>query len=82
MHHNPLSSEECINARMIAEPLCLYDFCQETDGAGAVITTGHAHGRVRYWERACRTNTSLLRATDPSPIDCTNGRASPLPTSR
>jgi acetyl-CoA acetyltransferase len=52
MHRKPLSSEEYINARMIAEPLCLYDFCQETDGAVAVITIGHAHGRVRYWGRA------------------------------
>ena len=52
MHRKPLSSEECINARIIAEPLCLYDFFQETDGALAVITIGHAHGRVRYWGRA------------------------------
>ena len=53
---------------MIAEPLCLYDFCQETDGAVAVITTSMsrakdlkqppvpvvaaAHGGVRDWGRA------------------------------
>src|SRR3546814_1485987 len=52
---------------MIAEPLCLYDFCQETDGAVAVITTSIdrardlkqkpvpvvavAHGGTRDWGR-------------------------------
>ncbi|MFF7944655.1 thiolase [Nocardia gamkensis] len=68
MHRNPLTLEEYFNARMISEPLCLYDFCQETDGAVAVITTGAdmardlrqkpvpvvaaAHGGVREWGRA------------------------------
>lgn len=52
MHRKPLSSEEYIDARMISEPLCLYDFRQDADGAVAVITIGHAHGRVRYWGRA------------------------------
>jgi acetyl-CoA acetyltransferase len=68
MHRKPLTREDYFNARMIAEPLCLYDFCQETDGAVAVITTGidmardmrqkpvpvvaAAHGGVRDWGRA------------------------------
>lgn len=68
MHRNPLTLEDYFNARMIAEPLCLYDFCQETDGAVAVITTATdlarnlrqkpvpvvaaAHGGVRDWGRA------------------------------
>lgn len=68
MHRNPLTLEDYFNARMISEPLCLYDFCQETDGAVAVITTGvdmardlrqkpvpvvaAAHGGVREWGRA------------------------------
>lgn len=68
MHRKPLTLEDYFNARMIAEPLCLYDFCQETDGAVAVITTGvdtardlrqkpvpvvaAAHGGVRDWGRA------------------------------
>ena len=30
------AASEYFNARMIAEPLCLYDFCQETEGAVAV----------------------------------------------
>lgn len=68
LHREPLTLEDYFNARMIAEPLCLYDFCQETDGAVAVITTGMdmahdlrqkpvpvvavAHGGVREWGRA------------------------------
>src|SRR3546814_6673137 len=64
----PLTLEDYFNARMIAEPLCLYDFCQETDGAVAVITTSIdrardlkqkpvpvvavAHGGTRDWGRA------------------------------
>ncbi|ROO87904.1 acetyl-CoA acetyltransferase [Actinocorallia herbida] len=64
----PMTLEDYFNARMIAEPLCLYDFCQETDGAVAVITTslerardlrqkpvpvvGVAHGGSRDWGRA------------------------------
>jgi acetyl-CoA acetyltransferase len=68
MHRSPLTLEDYFNSRMIAEPLCLYDFCQETDGAVAVITTSMdrardlkqlpvsvvaaAHGGVRDWGRA------------------------------
>src|SRR5438105_2506426 len=64
----PLTLGEYFGARMIAEPLCLYDFCLETDGAVAVITTsmerardlrqkpvkviGAAHGGRREWGRA------------------------------
>ncbi|WP_017936485.1 thiolase C-terminal domain-containing protein [Nocardioides sp. Iso805N] len=64
----PLTRGDYFAARMIAEPLCLYDFCQETDGAVAVITTGidrardlkqkpvpvvaTAHGGRREWGRA------------------------------
>jgi len=64
----PLTRADYFNARMIAEPLCLYDFCQETDGAIAVVTTSLerardlrqkpvpvvavAHGGRREWGRA------------------------------
>ena len=34
----PLSLDEYFAARMISEPLCLFDYTQETDGAVAVIT--------------------------------------------
>ena len=35
----PLTLDEYFDARMIADPLCLFDFCLESDGAVAVITT-------------------------------------------
>jgi acetyl-CoA acetyltransferase len=35
----PLTMDDYFNARMISEPLCLYDYTPETDGAVAVITT-------------------------------------------
>ena len=65
---SPMSSEDYFAARMIAEPLCLFDFCLETDGAIAVVTTSAdrakdlrqkpvpviaaAHGGHRDWGRA------------------------------
>lgn len=65
---DPMTLDDYFNARMIAEPLCLFDFCLETDGAVAFITTsaerardlkqkpvyvmGHAHGGKREWGRA------------------------------
>src|SRR5262245_53917780 len=35
----PLTRDEYFSARMISDPLCLYDFCLECDGAVAVVTT-------------------------------------------
>ena len=34
-----LTLEDYFDARMIADPLCLFDFCLECDGAVAVVTT-------------------------------------------
>jgi acetyl-CoA acetyltransferase len=64
----PLTLDEYFNARLIAEPLCLLDFCLESEGAVAVITTrldrardlrqkpvkvlAAAHGGRREWGRA------------------------------
>lgn len=41
----PLTLEDYFNARMIADPLCLFDFCLETDGAVAVVTTSAERAR-------------------------------------
>jgi acetyl-CoA acetyltransferase len=65
---DPITLEDYFNARMIADPLCLLDFCLETDGAIAVITTSvdrakdlrqppvpvvaAAHGGAKDWGRA------------------------------
>ncbi|WP_181784230.1 thiolase C-terminal domain-containing protein [Pseudonocardia pini] len=68
LKRDPITVEDYFHARMIAEPLCLLDFCLETDGAVAVITTSAdrakdlrqkpvpvvaaAHGGHRDWGRA------------------------------
>ncbi len=68
LKRDPITLEDYFNARMIADPLCLLDFCLETDGAVAVITTtmdrakdlrqkpvkvvASAHGGRREWGRA------------------------------
>jgi acetyl-CoA acetyltransferase len=39
MHGRPLTSEAYDDSRMIVEPWRLYDFCQENDGAAAIIVT-------------------------------------------
>jgi acetyl-CoA acetyltransferase len=68
LKRDPLTLDDYFNARMIADPLCLFDFCLETDGAVAVITTGldrakdlrqrpvpvlaAVHGGSRDWGRA------------------------------
>lgn len=68
IRRKPLTKEEYFEAPMLADPLCRLDFCLETDGAVAVITTSTdrardlkqkpvlvkaaAHGGVRDWGRA------------------------------
>jgi acetyl-CoA acetyltransferase len=68
LKRTPMTLADYFSARMIAEPLCLFDFCLETDGAVAVITTSlerardlrqrpvpvvaAAHGGTREWGRA------------------------------
>ena len=41
----PLTFDDYFAARLISEPLCLYDFCLESDGAVAVITTSLERAR-------------------------------------
>jgi acetyl-CoA acetyltransferase len=67
MKREPLNVEQYFAAPLIADPLCVYDFCLETDGAVAVISAAAerapdhpqkpvyliaaAHGGVRGWGR-------------------------------
>ena len=39
MHGRPLSLDDYMGARMVSDPLRLFDFCLETDGACAVVVT-------------------------------------------
>jgi acetyl-CoA acetyltransferase len=41
----PLTLDDYFAARMIADPLCLYDFCMESDGAVAILVTSADHAR-------------------------------------
>ncbi|MDA8044361.1 MAG: thiolase [Actinomycetota bacterium] len=41
----PLSMDDYFNARMIADPLCLFDYTLETDGAVAVVTVSADRAR-------------------------------------
>jgi acetyl-CoA acetyltransferase len=41
----PLSMEEYLASPPIAHPLCLYDFCQETDGGCAILVTSAERAR-------------------------------------
>ncbi|MDB5969926.1 MAG: hypothetical protein JWQ90_2376 [Hydrocarboniphaga sp.] len=68
MRRTPLTLDEYFAAPMLADPLCRLDFCLETDGAVAVITTtsdraldlkqkpvyihGAVHGGRAQWGRA------------------------------
>jgi len=41
----PLTMEQYLAAKRIADPLCLYDFCQETDGGCAILITSAERAR-------------------------------------
>jgi acetyl-CoA acetyltransferase len=68
LQRSPLTLDEYFAARMISDPLCLYDYTMETDGAVAAIVTsaerardlrhppvyimGSAHGAMGRWGSA------------------------------
>ncbi len=39
VRREPISMDDYLSSRLIADPFCLLDYCQETDGAAACITT-------------------------------------------
>ena len=48
MHGRPITLEDHQSSRMIADPLHLYDCCQENDGAAAVLLTTVIPGSIRH----------------------------------
>lgn len=42
---NAITLDDYFNARMVSDPLCLFDYTQENDGAAAVITTSAERAR-------------------------------------
>ena len=44
-YQKPLTMEEYLASKMVAEPLRLYDFCQETDGGCAILVTSAERAR-------------------------------------
>ena len=45
LRRDPLTLDDYFNARMIADPLCLFDFTMETDGAVAAVITSAERAR-------------------------------------
>ena len=45
MRERPMTHEQYMDARMISDPLCLFDNCLETDGAIAVVIVRAEHAR-------------------------------------
>ena len=45
MHDKEITMDDYLNARMVVEPLCLYDFCLVNDGAVALIITSAEKAR-------------------------------------
>ena len=44
-YQKPLTMDEYLSSKMVAEPLRLFDFCQETDGGCAILVTSAEHAR-------------------------------------
>jgi acetyl-CoA acetyltransferase len=45
MHAKPMTRDDYLGARWISEPLCLFDNCLESDGAGAVVVVAAERAR-------------------------------------
>jgi len=65
MHGRPMTLDDYLGARMIAEPLRLFDFCLETDGSCAVVVTSTE--RARDLPHPPAVIRAVTQATTPSP---------------
>jgi benzoylsuccinyl-CoA thiolase BbsB subunit len=58
---NPVTIEEVLGSRMIADPLTLYMCCPTGDGAAAAIVTSEARAR-RFCAKSVRIEASVLQS--------------------
>ena len=64
MHKKPLTRQDYLDAPILAEPLCRYDYCLETDGAVAYVVTSAARaGSLR--SAPAYIHTAVQSATFP-----------------
>jgi acetyl-CoA acetyltransferase len=67
MHGRPLTLEQYAGARMISDPLRLFDFCLETDGACAVVVTSAERARDLRQPPALIRAVAQASMPDPQP---------------
>jgi acetyl-CoA acetyltransferase len=77
MHDKPMTRDDYMAARWISEPLCLFDNCLETDGAGAVVITSverardcrHVPAVVHSWAQSIpRQHQTMTNYFGPDPL--------------
>ena len=56
----PLSVEDALKSRIIADPLTLLDCCLITDGAGAIIVSSQDFIQVQKWAQSKVPSANLL----------------------
>jgi acetyl-CoA acetyltransferase len=69
MHDRPMTMDDYLASRMIASPLRMFDFCLETDNAGAVVVTSADRARDLPHPPALIRAVAQGAMPHPQPID-------------